>query len=234
MKNNKFKGIAIFIAFACISVSYTPAVAVEPQRQNVHKIFSEQKEAKIQAIKSLTTKEVFDNLQSTDFMLNSDLSYKAIYEAFTSRRAEALSFAQSYLMSPSIEVVDGRQVTHGKSLNIAKKVFKVFPDEATPILVSLYYGSDDVVRGNVINVAGGVSGGAQIKDMLINALNDKSFAEEVTPELSGEPLRVCDIAYNQIVLRSGVRNVLRTIGSSHKIKTRDYHINELRLSLGNL
>lgn len=230
MKSHRLISIAIFIAFAYISISYAPAGAAEPQRPNINKTFSQEKEAKIKTLKSRTSKEVFDELKSSDFMTDRDSSYKAIYEAYRNRKAEALSLAQSYLMLPLIEFVDGRRVTRGRDFNTAKKIFEVFPDEATPMLVSLYYGSGDVTRGNVIYASGGVAGGQPINDMLVNALNDKGYAEEETPELLGEPLRICDIAYNQIVLRYGVRNVLRTISSSHRIETRDYHINKLRLS----
>ena len=161
-------------------------------------------------------------------MVNRDLTYKAIYIAYIDRKAEAISLAQVYLMSPLIEYVDGRQVSIVRDFNVAKKIFEVFPDEATPILITLYNRSDEITRGNIIRALGGVSGGHLIKDLLVKALDDKSFAEEETPDVSGEPLRVCDMAYNQIVLRYGVRNVLRTISSAHKIETRDYHINILR------
>jgi hypothetical protein len=228
MKCHGFIIIAIILALANISLFCAPVYAIEPQRPNVNKIFSQEKEAKIQALKTLGTEEVFDRLMSSDFMINRDLTYKAIYIAYTNRRAEAISLAQRYLMLPLIEVVEGRRVTRVRDFNIAKKIFEVFPDEATPVIVKLYNSSNDIARGNIIRASGEVAGGPPIKDMLIKALDDKSFAEEVTPELLGEPLRICDIAYNQIVLRYGVRNVLRTISSSHRVETRDYQIQVLK------
>ena len=42
------------------------------------------------------------------------------------------------------------------------------------------------------------------------------------------PLRVCDVAYNLIVLHYGIQNVLRTIGTVHRIEVRDYHIDKLK------
>jgi hypothetical protein len=228
MKFQRFISIAIIATFTYISFLYSPAGAVEPQRPNVNKTFSEDKEAKIQALTSLGTEEVFDRLMASDFRVNRDLTYKAIYVAYTDRRAEAISLAQGYLMSPLIEYVDGRQVSMVRNFNVAKKIFEVFPDEATPILITLYNRSDEITRGNIIRASGGISGGQAIKNMLVKALDDKSFAEEETPDMSGEPLRVCDMAYNQIVLRHGVRNVLRTISPAHKIEMRDYHINVLK------
>jgi hypothetical protein len=229
MKFHRFISIAMIVTFTYISFLYCPAGAVEPQRPDVNKIFSEEKEAKIQALISLGTEEVFERLMSSDFRINRDLTYKAIYIAYTDRRAEALSLAQVYLMLPLIEIDDGQRVTHVGEFNVAKKIFHVFPDEATPILVNLYSRSDEITRGNIIRASGGVAGGPPIKNMLVKALDDKSFAEdEETPDLMGEPLRVCDLAYNQIVFRYGISNVLRTISSAHKIETRDYHINILK------
>ena len=57
---------------------------------------------------------------------------------------------------------------------------------------------------------------------------DKSVCEEKLPESVGDPLRVCDVAYNQIVLHFEIQNVLRTIGTVHRIEVRDYHIDKLK------
>ena len=228
MKFQRFISIAMVVTFTYISFLYSPAGAVEPQRPDINKTFSQEKEAKIQALKSLGTEEAFERLMDSDFMINRDLTYKAIYIAYMDRKAEAISLAQAYLMSPLIEYVDGRQVSIVREFNVAKKIFEVFPDEATPILINLYKRSDEIARGNIIRALGEVSGGPSIKDLLVKALDNKSFAEEEAPDMSGEPLRVCDMAYNQMVLRYGVRNVLRTISPAHKIEMRDYHINILK------
>jgi hypothetical protein len=66
------------------------------------------------------------------------------------------------------------------------------------------------------------------RSILKEALEDKSVCEETLPETLGDPLRVCDEAYNQIVLHFGIQNVLRTIGTVHKIEVRDYHIDKLK------
>ncbi len=39
-----------------------------------------------------------------------------------------------------------------------------------------------------------------VRSILTNALDDKQFCEEELPDSMGDPLRVCDVAYNQIVL----------------------------------
>jgi hypothetical protein len=228
MKSLRFISIATIVTFAYISLLYGPAGAGEPQRPNTNKTFSPEKEAKIQALKSLGTKEVFDKLKSSDFRINKDFTHKAVYIAYTNRRAEAISLAQNYLVLPLIEVVDGRRITRGPEFNTAKRIFEVFPKEAISSLKTFYHRSNAITRGNIISASGGIAEEPAVKEMLIKALDDKSVAEEETPEMLGEPLRVCDIAYNQLVLRYSIRSVLRTICSAHRIKVRDYHISILQ------
>lgn len=228
MKYHRFISIALIGTFALTSLFYHPAEAAEPRRPNVTKSFSPEKETKVQILKSRKIREAFDGLKDAEFLVNRDLTYKAIHTAFNSRRAEALSLAKSYLKSPVTEFVDGRRISHVRDFNIAKKIFEVFPDEATPVLTNLYSRSDEITRGNIIRASGEVAGGQQIKDLLIKALDDKSFAEDETPDMAGEPLRVCDMAYNQLVLRYKVTQVLRTITHAHDIDTRDHHINILK------
>jgi hypothetical protein len=228
MKYNRFMSIALIGTVVCIFLFNLPAGAIEPQRPKINKSFSQAKESRIQALKSRNTKEVFDGLKDVEFLLNRNLTYKAIHSAFNNRREEAIAYAQNCLRLPLIEYVNGRRISRFQDFNTAKMVFEVFPDEAIPVFTSLYNQGDGFTRGNIVRASGKVAGGKQIKGLLARALEDKSFAEEETPEISGEPLRVCDMAYNQIVLRYGVRNVLRTISPAHKIETRDYHIDMLK------
>jgi len=65
-------------------------------------------------------------------------------------------------------------------------------------------------------------------DVLLKALKEKEVYDGNDPEAIGHPLRVCDLAYNQIVAQYGIRDVLRTIGRGHSIDVRDYHIKNLR------
>ena len=228
MKFQRFISISIIVTFAFMSFLYSPAAAGEPQRPNINKTFSQQKEAKIQALKSLKTAEAFDELNSPDFMRNRDLTYKAVYGAYANRKAEAISLALNYLKSPVEENINGQRIIHGRRFLTAKRIFEVFPDEATASIAELYHRSDAITRGNIISASGGIAGGPSVKDMLVKALDDKSIAEEESPEMQGEPLRVCDMAYNQLVLRYSVRGVLRTICSAHKIEIRDREIGKLK------
>jgi hypothetical protein len=230
MKFRKFISIAIVAAFAYTLLLFTPALAGERRRPNVNKTFSPEKEAKIQALRSLRTKDVFNRLKGSDFMMNRDMTYKAIYNAYANRRAEAVSLAMKSLRSPLVEIVNGQRITHDREFITAKRIFEVFPKESISTIMTFYHRSDAVTRGNILAASGGIDEEEEpaVKEMLVKALDDKSIAEEQTPEMLGEPLRVCDIAYNQLVLRYGITGVLRTISPAHKFEVRDYHIKKLK------
>lgn len=113
----------------------------------------------------------------------------------------------------------------------AKSILEAFPDESVPALRALYRRGDALTRGNIVRSSGGIPGGDAVRDLLVGALEDKSFCEETSPESVGEPLRVCDVAYNQLVLRYRVKGMLRTIGPAHRVEIRDYHIGILKTKL---
>ena len=226
----KIASVGVLVWVVCL---LTSAGAAEIRRPDVNKMFGQTEEATIRSLRSQGPQEVFDRLKSSEFLANRDLAYKAVYVAFGHRRAQAFAHAENCLREPLVEVVEGRYVTRVREFNMAKKVFEVFPDEAVPRLLALYQRSDAITRGNILRAAHGIDGGPPIQSMLAQALDDPSAAEEEgIPEQLGAPLRVCDIAYNQLVLRNGVRNVLRTISPGHKIEIRDYHISILKDRLG--
>ena len=113
----------------------------------------------------------------------------------------------------------------------AKSILEAFPDESVPALRALYRRGDALTRGNIVRSSGGIPGGDAVRDLLVGALEDKSFCEAASPESVGEPLRVCDAAYNQLVLRYRVKGMLRTIGPAHRVEIRDYHIGILKTKL---
>jgi hypothetical protein len=215
--------ILLFVTFSISAIGETS----EPAKPDVSMKFSEEKEAKVAQISGLPIAEVFAQLKSDEFVAEPELMYKALHKAFSSRKAEALNFARNYLTSELAEAVDGRKNGRVKDFNIARKVFETFPEESITMMLSLYNEADSVTKGNVIRALGNVSGGEDIRRVLVQALDDPEFAESEDPESLGEPMRVCDIAYNQLVLRYGVRNVLRTISPAHKLDVRDYHIDIL-------
>jgi hypothetical protein len=226
----RFFSIVISAAFICMVLFLNPAGAADPE-SDANEVFSQQEEAQIQALAALSTQEVLEELKKPDFMVKRDLTARALQVALGNRKAEAIHITQNWLKEPMMEVIDGQLITRARDFALARMVFDAFPDEAVPSLLWLYQKSDGITRGNIIRTAGGLDGGMPMETMLIKALDDKSAAEEESPEQLGDPLRVCDLAYNQVVLRFSVMNVLRTISPTHSIETRDYHIGILKSHL---
>jgi hypothetical protein len=73
-----------------------------------------------------------------------------------------------------------------------------------------------------------MAGGQSIRELLIDALDDEAFCEDTDPESIGKPLRICDVAYNQLVIRYKIKKVQRVIGSIHAIDMRNQHIRILK------
>jgi len=227
---NAYKGIAIIILMIPFLISSNARGETgEPKRPNVNKVFDAQKEERINELAGLPAREAFERLKALEYRADTSLMYKAVDTAFRSRKSEALMLAQSYTELPLTEVVGGRAISSGgENFLVAKRIFETFPEDAAPVLVSLYKQGDAVTRGNVIRAAGNVAGGEEIRNLLIQALDDTSVYEEENPDLSGSPMRICDLAYNELVLRYNVRNVLRTISPAHRLENRDYHIGVLK------
>lgn len=198
--------------------------AAEPAAPDVSQVFSPEKENKIQQLSGFTVEAVFDSLRSEEFFSEENYMNKAVYVAFGERRSEAVQHALGYVRSAQIKT----SAEGPKNLYIAKKTCQIFPDEALETLLDLYFSGAPKIRRNILYVIGGMSGG-EIKGVLIDALDDTASCGDVLPESVGTPLRVCDAAYNQIVIRYNVKDVIRTIGTIHKIEARDYNIEKLKV-----
>jgi hypothetical protein len=207
--------------------------AEEPQRPDVYKALDSEKEARINDVSGLTPEGAFERLRGIDFVTDQDLLHKAIFKTFEHRKAKGIALALNYLKLPVMETKNGKLVDRTADFYVAKKTLEVFPDESVNKLLKLYNRGDAIVRGNVIRASGKISGKA-IKKLLVKALNDKTSCEDENPEMEGIPLRICDEAYNQLVLRYKVNDVLRTIGNGYTIEVRDYHIDILKEKLKNL
>ena len=226
---NAYKGIVIIILMTSFAMSSKALGETrEPARPNVNKVFDVQKEDRINELAGLTVQGAFERLKAIEYQTDTSLMYKAVNMAFHGRKSEALMLARSYMGLPLKEVVGDRVISSGRDFLVAKRIFETFPEDATPVFVSLYEQGDAVTRGNVIRAAGNVAGGQEIRVLLIQALDDTSAYEEENPDSSGKPMRICDLAYNQLVLRYNVRNVLRTISPAHRLENRDYHISVLK------
>jgi hypothetical protein len=200
-----------------------PSRAQEPGMPGVSQTFSPAKEKMIDPLAAMDMAAVFTSLRSTEFFDEEELLNKAIYKAFCQRSAHAVAFALGVVRSTQIQ----KNPAGPKDFYIAKQTLLMFPDQSIERLVDLYNSGGPKVRKNVIEVMGQMAG-ESIRQVLIDALDDESVCEETSPESTGEPLRICDAAYNQLVLRCKIENVPRVIGSIHTIEMRNHHIRSLK------
>lgn len=224
------KRTILFLAvFFCLSLSsFFPCGAAEPERPDVRFAFDADQEIQINQISRLRSEEAFEKLKEVDFLIDEPLLQKAIYKTFRFRVQEGIALALDRMKLPRTGIVGMKRVNRGGDFYVAKMILEVFPDEAMDPLLKVYGEGDSVTRGNIIRASGRIAAGQAVRDLLIGSLDDQTLCEEESVESDGEPLRLCDLAYNQLVLRYRVRNVLRAIGTGHKIKDRDYHIEILK------
>jgi hypothetical protein len=222
--------MALLVIFLCI-VMVAAATAREPQKPDVNSPLDSGKEAKINELIGLPSSEAFDRLKGIDYFLSEELSDRAVYLTFKGRKEEAIALALDSLRLPVIEILRGKMVSRSADIRVARKIFEVFPDESVNSILDRYGKSDALTKGNIIRVLAKMAGGNPIRDLLIETLDDKTPCEEENPEVGGDPLRLCDIAYNQLVLRYNVKQVLRAIGPVYRIEVRDYHIDILKNKL---
>jgi hypothetical protein len=222
---------AIILVISFLALLITSVNAAEPRRPDVNHAFDFEKEAKINEVSGLTPEEALERLKGVDFLTDEDLLHKAIFKTFEHRKAEGIALALGYLGSPVMEIKNGKLVDRTGDFYVAKKILEVFPGGSVDKLLKLYKKGDAVTKGNVIRASGNIAGGLRIKNLLINALDDKTFCEKKDLEMEGERLRICDVSYNQLVLRYNVENVRRAIGNIDTIKVRDSHIDILKKRL---
>lgn len=217
----------VLLVIACLASVVTVAKATEHPNPGPSRIFDKKTEDKINTTSSLGSTEAFERLKEVDFLAAEDRLNKAIYKSFSHRKNEGIEISLAKLSLPERAIVDGMVIHRTDDLYIGKKIFEAFPEESIPGLLKLYERGDSTTRGNVIRVSGNVAGSA-IDRLLIDALYDKTVCEQEDPEADGPPMRICDLAYNQLVLRFQVKNVLRTIGPVHRTEIRDHHISILK------
>jgi hypothetical protein len=221
--------IASFFSLFCI------ANAKEPKRQNFGHVTGSQEADMVQEVQNLPIDKAIKRLQDEDFRNRKEVLYSAIFNAFKQRKKKAIAYAVDLLRLPLIEEIDGRPVRRRyEDFHIAKIIFEVFPEDSVDELLDLYETGDGTTKGNIIFAVGKVESDFAIRDLLIDALDDKTFYEDPELSLEGIPLRICDLAYNQLVLRYKIKGVLRAIGEALRIEDRNYHINILRKKLENL
>jgi hypothetical protein len=218
------KTIAILLLVGLVIFAPNRARTQEPTGTGSSQTLSLENEKKIHQLATMTIPEVFSSLRSEQFLDDEEYLNKAISVAFNHRREQAVEFALGYVRSTQLQ----KSPTGAQDLYIAKQTLHIFPDQSLESLLDLYSSGGPKVRRNVIEVLGQMDGGQSIRDLLIDALADESFCAEIQPESVGEPLRICDVAYNQIVMRYKIKNVQRVIGGIHTIDMRDHQIQTLK------
>ncbi len=223
-KNSLF---TIGLAVGCLVFFAVSAAAGEPRRPEVNRTLDAIKEQNINRMSGHSSSEAFEELKGVEFLVDEDYLHKAIHRTFRGRKQEGISLSLRMFSLPEKESINGRRIHRAGDFHIARKIAEVFPDESAPILLDLYEKGDATTKGNVVRISGKIEGNIP-RNLLLRALNDKTFSGPEDPEIDGPPMRICDLAYNQLVLRYRVRNVLRTIGPCDRIENRDYHINQLK------
>jgi len=203
-------------------------MTVEPVAKYV---LSPDEEEIIRQLENLSLLEVFERLKDADFLFNEALLHNAISTAFEDTQTEAVAIALKYIKSPTVETVNGRVVNRTVDFYVAKKILQLFCDESIQPLLELYENGGAIIKGNVIRVSGSLVDEPAVRNMLVKALDDKTSCENKHPEASESPLRICDLAYNQLVLHYKLKNLLRAISIMHNMEVRDYHIDILKSKL---
>jgi hypothetical protein len=219
----------MMIVSILIGISSLTAVnAEEPKRPVPKSITDPEKAAQVLEMQELPINQVFERLIKVGISGDKDFLVSAIFAVFDSRKFQGINYSVERLKKPRRELIDGEVVDRSLELYVARKILEMFPDESIGSLFNLYEQADPATRVNIIFALGNMEGDPAIGNLLLAALDDQAFYQAEDVEIEGEPLRVCDEAYNQLVLRYTLRNILRTIGNAHAIEDRDYHIEILK------
>lgn len=224
------KQFAITIAgIFLILVHCGAADAKEPTLPEVNKVFSPEKEERLFALEKLSIGECFEELKELDFLLDDDYLNKAAYKCLKKNIDEAIDYAIEYLKQPA-KTVEGETVVMNDEQYVAKAVMRVFALEAENKLFIAYRNGSAETRAHLL-YAMGMMASKKAKNQLIEALDDKAVYEETYPEMEGKPLRVCDMAYNQLRLRYAdeLIDLPRNIANLHRIELRDSYIHEMKI-----
>lgn len=211
----------------CLALMATVSLASEPGKPEFDRVLDRTREDSIRKVSTLSSSEVLNRLKDVEYVADEYYLQKTIYKSFQNRKMEGIGQSLQKLSLPEKEFANGNVVFRTRDMYVAKKIFEIFPEDSVPGLLKLYEGGDAVTKGNVIRVSGTLAGPA-VDRLLINALYDTTVCEQEDPEADGPPMRICDLAYNQLVTRFQVKSVLRTIGPSHRLENRDYHISVLK------
>ncbi len=119
------KPIIVILSLSFLAVLHNFCSAGEPQKPEVHRALDSEKEARIAEVMVLPAKEAFKQLKSTDFILDEDLLYRAIFKAFRHRKTDGVNLALHYLTLPQREMKDGKLIDRTEEHFVAKKILSI-------------------------------------------------------------------------------------------------------------
>ena len=227
-----------YFIITCVILSclIPPVIANESVQPDVNYILDTKKEKAIQGLEGLSIPQAFKRLKSVDMLTNEMFLNRAVFYAFQHRQKAAVALALNAMKQKTYQQSKNGVVnSRGVDVYVSSKVFEMFPDKAIGHLLKLYQHGDPITRSNIVRASGEIANHQSIRQLLITALDDKGVIEEEEQieSVGYYSMRVCDEAYNQIVLKYKIKSVLRTISPAHKIETRDYHIEKLKQILQN-
>ncbi len=203
--------------------------AFEPIKPETNLVLPSTKEDNIKQIKKLSIKDSYNQIKDIILLYDEDYTNKAVYESFNNRKKQAINYALDKLKNPPY-FYETETPIRNLDHDVAKRIFEIFPNESTTAILRTYESGDLATKVNIIIVIGNIEDNESrvIKRLLLAALEDKTKCNMEKTEIIGEPMRICDYAYNQLVYRYRIKKVLRSIGNFHSIETREYHIEKLK------
>ena len=218
------KIIAICLLVGLMVFTPDRARTQEPAGPGSDRTLSPAKVKKIDQLAAMPIPEVFTILRSPEFLDEEEYLNKAIYTAFNHRSEQAVQFALGYVRSTQLKKIP----TGTQDFYIAKQTLQIFPDQSWK--ACLIYTAAGGPKSEEMSSKCSVKWTADNPSGMYwsTPWTTRPFARAIQPESTGEPLRICDVAYNQIVIRYKIKNVPRVIGSIHAIDMRDHHIQILK------
>ena len=179
-------------------------------------------------LQDMEISDVFHLLCDDKYLYNKKRMKKLVNQAFKNRQESVIEHAIAILDEP-MNIGEGEWLVSNYQFRVAEEVLISLNKKALRRMLEKYEISDSLTKGNIIHVVSKFDNNdRRIRDLLSNALEDNSFCEEEDDTIGGTPLRVCDVAYNELVLRYDIQEVPRTIGSIHRVTVRDEQIKNLK------